>query len=462
MLKSHPYAFSGRVGVARRDITPPAGIHARNWGAATHEAATGVHRPLTCTVIAILAEEGDNPLLIAGLDLGWFKSPTDEFILRGPVLKRLGLDPARVVINLSHTHSGPSICTIDADRPGGHLIRPYLDHVAEMLVEAGREAILTAASATIDWKYGNCALATNRDLVLPGDPPQMVVGFNPDAPTDTTLLMGRVARHDGSLLATIANFACHPTTLGSANSLISPDYVGALRETVEADTGVPLLFLQGASGDIAPAHQYTGDVAVADRHGRCVAHAVLSILNAMPPAGSALRFDGVVESGATLAQWTLAAQPTDVTLHAEMTHFPLPLKPQPSLSSLQQQLDECTDNPQRERLRRRMSIVRFVGSQQTCDMPLWAWRIGGALLFFQPNEMYSDWQIALRSRWPGRPVVVTNLSNGSCGYVLPRPKCKDSLYSFWQSPFDQGSYETVERLSMAAGERLVGEILGDQ
>ena len=33
---SHP-AFRGRFGVARRDITPPPGIHAKNWGAATHE-----------------------------------------------------------------------------------------------------------------------------------------------------------------------------------------------------------------------------------------------------------------------------------------------------------------------------------------------------------------------------------------------------------------------------------------
>ena len=35
-----------RFGVARRDVTPPVGIYARSWGAATHEVAEGVHRPL--------------------------------------------------------------------------------------------------------------------------------------------------------------------------------------------------------------------------------------------------------------------------------------------------------------------------------------------------------------------------------------------------------------------------------
>ena len=39
------------IGVARGDITPPVGIYHRMWGAATHERSTGVHRPLTATVL---------------------------------------------------------------------------------------------------------------------------------------------------------------------------------------------------------------------------------------------------------------------------------------------------------------------------------------------------------------------------------------------------------------------------
>ena len=46
--------FAGIVGVARADITPPAGIYARCWGSSTHDIATGVHKPLlaTCVVFA--------------------------------------------------------------------------------------------------------------------------------------------------------------------------------------------------------------------------------------------------------------------------------------------------------------------------------------------------------------------------------------------------------------------------
>ena len=54
------------------------------------------------------------------------------------------------------------------------------------------------------------------------------------------------------LLGTIVNYACHPTTLAWQNTLISPDYVGALRQAVEEQTGAPCVFLQGASGDLGP------------------------------------------------------------------------------------------------------------------------------------------------------------------------------------------------------------------
>ena len=62
----------------------------------------------------------------------------------------------------------------------------------------------------------------------------------------------RVADTDGKLLATIVNYPCHPTTLAWDNTLISPDYIGALRETVEATTGSMCLFLLAPCGEIGP------------------------------------------------------------------------------------------------------------------------------------------------------------------------------------------------------------------
>src|SRR4051794_37407295 len=57
-----------RAGVARADITPPIGIYHRMWGAALHDRATGVHRPLTATLLwlePIASASGQSQLIVA-------------------------------------------------------------------------------------------------------------------------------------------------------------------------------------------------------------------------------------------------------------------------------------------------------------------------------------------------------------------------------------------------------------
>src|SRR6187431_2918014 len=47
--------------IAWADITPPVGIYHRMWGAAKHERATGVHRPLRATVAVFAPMEPGEP-----------------------------------------------------------------------------------------------------------------------------------------------------------------------------------------------------------------------------------------------------------------------------------------------------------------------------------------------------------------------------------------------------------------
>src|SRR6516162_5140020 len=58
------------AGFARADITPPVGIYHRMWGAALHDRATGVHRPLLATLLWLEPSSGDvhQAQLLATLD----------------------------------------------------------------------------------------------------------------------------------------------------------------------------------------------------------------------------------------------------------------------------------------------------------------------------------------------------------------------------------------------------------
>lgn len=437
----HP-EFVGKLGVAREDITPPVGIYARNWGAAKHDVAEGIHRPLTATALTMQAAEGGAPLVLVALDLGWWKSD-DERHVRGAVLDALKIDPARVMINMSHTHAGPATSRDDRDKPGGELIAPYLDKVRDAVVRAVRRALESAEPGTLSWSLGRCDLAVNRDLPDPSRD-RWVTGFNPSASADDAVLVGRVADGSDKVRAVLVNYACHPTTLAWENKLISPDYPGAMRELIEKEVpGALALYLHGPSGEVGPRRQYTGELETADRNGRQLGYATLSALEGMLPPRTSLEYAGVVESGAPLATWKRAARTPSGVLDARLVEIELPLKDMPSAKELEAALKASDDRVQSERLRRKLRVRRLVGEGKTAKIPLWAWRVGEGYIVGQPNEAYTLLQTELRRAFPGNAVTVLNLVNGSYGYLPRQELYGEDLYQVWQSPFDRGSLERV-------------------
>lgn len=441
--------FVGAIGVARVDITPPPGINARNWGAAEHDVAEGVHRPLTATALAISTADDPQPLVLIAADLGWWKSREDEWFVRGAILEACQLPPERLLVSLSHTHAGPNLYREDHAKPGGDKIAPFLECLRDRLIDATRTALQARRPARLSWRHGRCDLAQNRDLPVPAEA-RFIVGWNPATPADDTLLVGRVDdASNGRTLATIVNYACHPTTLAWKNRVLSPDFPGAMRELVEAKTQAPCLFLQGASGDLGTAAQHGFDPAVADRLGRRLGHTVLSVLESWPDA--LLRVEEIVESGAPLGVAHPVTAPTVTVLRAALDHVELELKPLEPIAAIEAALQTCTDRAQQERLWRRRAVRRIVGDGDASRMPLWTWRLGDAFVIAQPNEAYSLLQTELRRRFASRPVVVLNVTNGYAGYLPPRDLYSRDQYSVWVTPFAAGS---LERLLTSAAEAI--------
>lgn len=446
----HSYShssFDGLIGVARADITPPVEIYSRNWGAALHDVAESIHRPFTATVLTVQGAPGAAPLVLGALDLGWWRTAEDEWALRGPLLEALQLDDARVMLNLSHTHAGPSMCRADSGKPGGRLIAPYLQSIGEALVRIAREALAGAVPGTLDWHTGWSGLAANRDLP-DTEKPRYICGFNPAGQPDGTLLVGRALNAAGKPLATVVNYACHPTVLAWQNRALSPDFPAAMREVVEGHTGAPCLFLQGASGELAPREQYTGDSAVPDAHGQALGFAVLSTLGEMLPPWRKLMFRGAVESGAPLALWQTSPREAAPRLEARRIEVDLELKDMPTAAELEATLaaaDE-SDEPGRvraERLRRAWRVRQSVGDGKSTRVPVWLWQVGESIFVGHCNEAYSTLQTALRAAFAPRSVVVMNLVNGSTGYLPPADLYGEDLYPVWQTPFAAGGLERL-------------------
>jgi hypothetical protein len=380
---AHP-GFSGYIGIAREDITPPVGIYNRNWGAAVHDVAAGIHRPLTLTVLTLQAEKNGDPLILAGADLGWWRDPKDEWYVRGALLDALGLDPARFLFNFTHTHAGPTLSRDDADKPGGEFIAPYLDSLRHDLIATTRRALARATPATLDFAYGKCGLAANRDLPAPPSPPSpqragegdhYLCGFNPSVPADDTLLLGRVCGPNGTILATLINYACHPTTLAHENHLLSPDFVGGMAEVIESNTKADCLFLQGASGDLAPRSQYTSLLAAAEKNGAPWATPRTRRLRGMLPAVKRWRTTGRCSPGHRSRSGNSCQRLMGTRSPPFRSRWRCPSSRSGRGETEEERQWAASGEPALlERLRRRQRTRLALGGGPTAKMPLWIWR----------------------------------------------------------------------------------------
>lgn len=431
-----------RSGLAVVDITPPVGIYHRMWGAATHDRSTGVHRPLRATALALAAMESEERFVLVALDhcLLWEAEMT---ALRKAVLADSDLSPDHLIITFSHTHAAGLMDPGRHDQPGGELIAPYLEVLTRQVDVVVRQATDRLSPGAITYGLGRCDLAAHRD-VFDENSQQWVCGFHPDGPADDTLLVARVTDASGRIQATIVNYGCHPTTLAWENTLISPDYPGAMREAIEQETGAPCLFLLGACGDLGPREGYVGDVAVADRNGRQLAYAAMSTLTALPPPETEFAYRGPVVSGATLGDWRhrpLSEERRSAARDFQLKRCQVQLpyradRPQVAdmladrvrwleteqAAQLQGHADAARDaRAMVERLTRALTRWQACPPGDEYPYEITLLKLGDVVWVMVGGEPYQQLQTELRRRFPDLTLIVIVLAESwKCSYLPPR------------------------------------------
>jgi hypothetical protein len=458
-----------RIGVSRADVTPPVGIYHRMWGAAKHDKATGVHRPLTITTLAMSAEtspEDKADTIFVAVDhcLLWY---AEMAALLDTISDLTGISVDRITVFFSHTHAAGLMGLERIELPGGELIPDYLESLGQKIGAAVNDAVASMQPAVISYSTGRCNLASNRDFFDP-DRKHAVCGFNPKGTADDSVLVGRVQNTEsGQPITTIVNYACHPTTLAWDNTLISPDYPGAMREVVEEATKAPCFFIQGASGDIGPRDGFTGDVAVADRNGRQLGYAVLSALESMPPASTALQYTGAVVSGATIGTWQFAdtddqRQSDTAAWNHLVTSCEIPYRDDlPDRAELQRERSEwlakqdaaiesgdasaaADARAMAERMTRRLVRVEHLPQAATLPYAVQIWKLGDAIWLALDGELYNVLQRQLRATFPDTSIVLGTLANGSKAWYIPdRESYGKGLYQEDASVLGQGALEQL-------------------
>ncbi len=423
-----------RAGAARGDITPPIGIYHRMWGAAVHDRATSVHRPLQATVLWLEPAAGNalQARLLVALD-HCILDAAEIGRIRQAVSAATELSGEQVHVALSHTHGAGFMARSRESLPGGDKIGPYLDEVAAEVALLAAEAREYATEATILYGLGSCNLAAHRDY-FDTERGHYVCGFNPEGEADSTLLVARVRAQDGRTLATLVNYACHPTTLAWDNTSISPDWIGSMRELVETATNAPCLFLQGASGDLGPREGFVGDHAVADRNGRQVGYAALSTLETLSSAGTVFEYAGPVLSGTWIGTWehrplTELRQAEAAAWHWERLVVDLPYRE--DLPTREATLANRTKFEQEEtaarsagdaalarsaranveQMTRQLARLETLPPGPAYPFAVTVGRLGDALWVMAPGELYQAFQTTVRARLAPRLVVISTITD---------------------------------------------------
>ncbi len=433
------------AGAGRSDITPPVGSPHLNWGAATHQLAAGVDMELYST--ALYLSDGASEIVLLNLDVATL---TEELALevRQAAAREAVVPLDRVFVTWTHTHSAVPLHDTPWMEQGRDVFLEYQSSFAARAARAAGEAKRNARPARLGWGKGRSDIGINRRQHL--DNGRIITGNNPTAPVDREVVVFRIDDTDGTPIATVVNFAMHPTIMGHENDKITPDYPGAMKRVVERNLGGLSLFLQGATGDIGPVEGFTGDLAVYRRAGARLGYEVCRVAEGIRTDGGSLAFQNVLESGAPLGIFRWRDEPeTIISIRSGSKVarlIPHPVEPVEKLESEYQHLDQklrlAHQDGDKDEIKRFHYQVKRAGLQLqraqrlsqpgAVEIPVQVITMGEAAVVLTPLEPFCEIGIQVKRRSPLPATMFCGYSMG--GYFL--------CYLPTDEALDEGGYET--------------------
>jgi hypothetical protein len=262
------------VGTAVANITPPLG--ACIAGDANGRTFTGVHDSLYLKTVVV--SDGKTRIAFITADCIGLQHPTVLAIRKGvaAAVPNADLDPSHLVIASTHTHSGPDVVGLWGPNPWTSGVdTSYQNALVKKAIQAVVQALANQQEAT-----AICSEGTHGD--------SWVVNISDTTSVDRSIVLLQFIDRKGNSIASLLNFACHPTFLDNASDWVSADYVAGVYKQMDEQLGGVNLFLQGAIGGWVQPEYEEKTFAAAERRGRELADAGLKLLKNSQPLDSAL------------------------------------------------------------------------------------------------------------------------------------------------------------------------------
>jgi hypothetical protein len=264
-----------RVGAASATVNPPDGTFLAGYD--LNRKSTGIHDDLYAK--AVVFDDGQNAVALLVVDAISLQYDTVQQIRQAAItkVKDPALTPERIIAQATHSHGAPDTIGIYGPDIQNRGVSPeYMKSLVETAAEQIARACAARQPATLRWAKTECsgwAVNDSEAVVL-----------------DNSVTILECLDGQGKQIATLTNFACHPTVLDGDNTLVTADWVGAFYKTMAAALPGEHLFLQGGVGGWVQPQTPERTFALAEKYGSDLAEKSLTALKeAKPLQGNAVR-----------------------------------------------------------------------------------------------------------------------------------------------------------------------------
>ena len=413
------------LGVARRDVTPTEPV--RLTGYASRKAPhVGVEQKLWVKALAIGSDREGAAVLITLDNCGIAEETWRE--VRSRLAKSGKVRADRIVIASSHTHSGPAtthwapnifVRDLTAEEQGA--IDRYTRALIGNLEQVALEALKNRRAGRLSWSSGTAAFAANRRTR--------------GGPVDHALPVLKAEDADGRLLALVANYACHCTTLGGEFNHVCGDWAGYAQEAIEREASGALALVTigcGADSNPSPRGGTDGGLAFAKQYGGEIGAEVKRLLG-------------------------LTFTPLQSRLSAKAKEIQLPFGPH----FTREQWQARSTNSGIVGYHAKKWLGRLERGEKVPDAlyyPITTWHFGDELaMVFLPGEVVVDYALRLKSEMEGRRLWISGYANYVPCYIPSRRILAEGGYeaedSLWY-------YDRPARLSTNVEDLIVQTVHG--
>ena len=382
-------AASWKAGTAKADITPKKPIWMAGYGGRTKPSEGTLH-PLWAKALALEDAKGNRAVIISTDTLGMTASIYAN--LKTRLAKEHKLQPEQIMLNASHTHTGPVL------RGGLYDIYPlnvahikrieeYSARLENEIVRITGQALKNLEPVTLKHGIGITRFGVNRRENKPySDVPKLIAAQALKGPIDHDVPV--LAVYKGlELKSVVFGYACHSTTLGIQK--FSGDYSGFTQIALEkSHPGTLALFSAGCGADINPLPRRV--VHLAERYGLMLAAAVEE----------------------TLLQ---KMQPLEPKLNTRIKTIPLEYGALPEPAALAAAAKNQT-NYRGRWAARMLKLQADDDVPKTYPYPIQCWRVGDLLWLTMGGEVVVDFSLNFKKQY-GPRTWVTSYCNDVMAYI---------------------------------------------